>query len=376
MTRVAPLLILGLLLSGCAGHAGPNLVNPPRDARLRLLAVFPDRQVTGVAVAPKSDRIFVCFPRWTDNHDLSVAEVLSDGSIVPYPDPSWNRFDPELGQAPGTHFVCVQAVVADDRNRLWVLDPAAPKFQGPIPGGPKLVAIDLATNQIERIYSFSAEAAPPGSYLNDVRIDTARRYAYLTDSGLGAIIVVNLDTGLAHRVLDDHPSTASQGVVPKIGGKPWQRPDGTTPDIHSDGIALSADGQWLYYHALTAFHTYRIPTQALREDHRNPQRLANAVEDLGKDAITDGILLDAAGNLYLTVLEWDGILIRRPTGELARLIIDPRLKWPDSLALDDDGSLYITTSQIHLSPAFNNGQNKTTEPYALYRLDANLPTPK
>jgi sugar lactone lactonase YvrE len=361
----ALLLACVLLLPACAAAVNP--IGPrQRDARLRLVAAFPDRQVTGVAVAPASDRVFVCFPRWSASHELSVAEVLADGSVVPYPDESWNRYQPELDSAPGTRFVCVQSVVADDQNRLWVLDPAAPQFEGPVPGGPKLISIDLKTDAVERIYSFPPEIAPPGSYLNDVRLDTDRRYAYLTDSGLGALIVVNLDTGLAHRVLDDHPSTRSEGVVPSIGGKPWKRADGTTPDVHADGLALSPDGEWLYYHALTGLHTYRIPTRALREDHARPNRLAAAVEDLGQDAVTDGMLMDGAGNLYLTALEWDAILVRRPTGKLDPLVIDPRLRWPDSLALDAKGSLYITTSQIHLP--------NPTAPYALWRVDAKLPT--
>jgi hypothetical protein len=41
----------------------------------------------------------------------------------------------------------VQSVVVDDQDNLWVLDPAAPKMQEIVEGGPKLVKIDLATNR-------------------------------------------------------------------------------------------------------------------------------------------------------------------------------------------------------------------------------------
>jgi hypothetical protein len=42
----------------------------------------------------------------------------------------------------------VQSVVVDDQDNLRVLDPAAPKMQATVKGGPKLVKIDLRTNQV------------------------------------------------------------------------------------------------------------------------------------------------------------------------------------------------------------------------------------
>jgi hypothetical protein len=46
------------------------------------------------------------------------------------------------------HFVSVQSVVIDPANRLWVLDTGSPLLKNALPGGPKLVAIDLATNKV------------------------------------------------------------------------------------------------------------------------------------------------------------------------------------------------------------------------------------
>jgi hypothetical protein len=37
---------------------------------------------------------------------------------------------------PASHFVCVQSVVVDDQDNLWILDLAAPKMQQIIKGGP------------------------------------------------------------------------------------------------------------------------------------------------------------------------------------------------------------------------------------------------
>ena len=40
-----------------------------------------------------------------------------------------------------------------------------------MPGGAKLVVVDLATDTVERTYRFDATVAPETSYLNDLRLD-------------------------------------------------------------------------------------------------------------------------------------------------------------------------------------------------------------
>src|SRR3954453_18573655 len=90
--------------------------------RLDEAASFP-HQVTGVAAAPDG-RVFVNFPRWTEDAPVSVAELAKDGSLKPYPDEVWNdwRNTEATKMAPGDHFVCVQSVVSDGHGNLWVLD--------------------------------------------------------------------------------------------------------------------------------------------------------------------------------------------------------------------------------------------------------------
>jgi hypothetical protein len=90
------------------------------------VAEFP-HQVTGVTVA-QDGRIFVNFPRWTEDTPISVAEVSPDGSLKPFPNEEWNAWRNAKKDeiSPGDHFVCVQSLVADSRGNLWVLDPAAP----------------------------------------------------------------------------------------------------------------------------------------------------------------------------------------------------------------------------------------------------------
>ena len=96
----------------------------------------------------------------------------------------------------------------------------------------------------------------------------------MSDSGLGAIVVLELATGKVRRLLEDHPSTkAEAGLEPIIGGRPWKFADGTTPQVHSDGIALDPKLEYLYYKALLGRTLYRVPVAALLDEKLSSQAL-------------------------------------------------------------------------------------------------------
>src|ERR1700759_42607 len=89
-----------------------------QGAHLQQVASF-EHQVTGVTIS-RDGRIFVNFPRWTEDAPISVAEVTRDGQIKPYPDDQWNswRNAKKNDMSAGDHFVCVQSVVADAQGDL------------------------------------------------------------------------------------------------------------------------------------------------------------------------------------------------------------------------------------------------------------------
>src|SRR6202012_3587571 len=112
----------------------------------------------------KTGRVFVNFPRWSDHYLNAVVEVMKDGSVKPYPDEPWNRWDMKPENA-GKQFVCVQSVVVDDTDSMWVVDAAAPLMGSVVPGGPKLVKIELKTNQVSKGIAFNAAVAKSDSYI-------------------------------------------------------------------------------------------------------------------------------------------------------------------------------------------------------------------
>ena len=370
--RHAPLhtrLLIGACLVTAAAQAQPA----SSQQALRQVATF-EHQVTGVAVA-QDGRIFVNFPRWTEDSPVSVAEVMPDGSIRPYPDERWNAWrnarKDELSA--GDHFVCVQSVVADRQGNLWVLDPAAPAQDKVVPGGPKLVKIDLASNKAARTIAFDEQVAPQGSYLNDVRFSPDGRHAYITDSGArGALVVVDLQSGQARRVLDGHPSTqVEKDVQVRADGAVLRRPDGRGVEFAADGIALTPDGRHLYWQAIKGKTLYRIPTEALLG--AAPARdVESQVERVGENGVADGLLITRRGDrMIVTAPEDDALKVRVLTGTPESrptvLVQDKRLRWPDSLAEGPDGTLYVTTSRIQDSAIFKPDAPKSL-PTQLWRL--------
>jgi sugar lactone lactonase YvrE len=325
------------------------------------------KQIAGVTIS-KTGRIFVNFPRWIDEPTPSVAEVAADGSLVPYPNAAINTWDKTPGASAREHFVCVQSVVVDDEDALWILDPASPNFEGVIEGSAKLLKVNLTTNEVERVYHFDDEGAPPKSYLNDVRF--AQGCAFISDSGVGAIVVLNLETGKVRRLLEDHASTkAEPNVEPVIGGRPWKFSAGnTTPQVHSDGIAINPQREHVYYKALTGRTLYRVPIKALLDESLSTEALGNSVERVAETEPTDGLEFDAQGNLYMTSLEWNAIKVLRPDGRIEVFARATDFLWPDTITMSHDGDLLFTASQFHLMPAFNEGVDKRTPPYKVFRL--------
>ncbi len=336
--------------------------------QLKQVASF-QHQATGIAVT-KDGRIFLSFPRWTEDSPISVGE-LKDGKISAYPDVEMNGWRNALKDKVDakTHFVCVQTIEADHGGHLWVLDPAAPAMAALVPGGAKMVEIDLATNKPVRTIYFDDKVAPQGSYLNDVRFSPDDKVAYITDSGAkGALVVVDVTSGKSRRVLDGDPSTqADPTVTVTWNGKPLRRPDGRGVDFTADGIALSPDGKTLYWQAIKGKNLYSLPTASLNPGYTTavtPEALEDSnlrgkIEIVGENGPADGLIISKHdGKMYVTGPETNSIRVRdlsQKGGKPATVLQDDKLHWPDTFSEGADGTIFFTTSRIQDSAFYKEG---------------------
>ncbi|MFO7938928.1 MAG: L-dopachrome tautomerase-related protein, partial [Bacteroidales bacterium] len=313
-----------LLFQACNTRDKPSVPTSKLD-----VVAATDQQWTGVAVSSKG-KVFVNFPYWTEEANISVAEII-DGEPVAYPSLDWNN------RNRAEAFQAVQSVVIDNADRLWVLDTNNPRFGGVQDPGPSLYQFDLTNNKMVNRYTFPQEAYTSQSYYNDVRIDVQQEIAYITDSGEGAIVVLNLKTGKARRLLENHASVKHETDYLMCSGNKWQGA------VDADGIALTPDGKWLYYIALSSHTLYRAPTDALRDSTLSATELAKAVEKVMAVPATDGMLFDNEGNLWMGGLENNAINQLANNGTLYRVVQDSSLKWVDSFSQMGDGEIYFTT---------------------------------
>jgi sugar lactone lactonase YvrE len=382
---VGPILLAasGLLLGSCSSPTAKNErtagttaavsdstagdAAAPANSPLQVVAAFNDPQMVGVAVVP-GGQMFACFPRWDWNPSYPIAKVGPNSTLTPYPNAGWCMWNDSVKSEPLKHWICPQSVFADKAGMIWVLDPASPGLKFTVPGGPKLVKTDPKTSQVLLTIPFAESVAPRKSYLNDVRIDLQNNYAYMTESGLGALVVTDLKTLKSRRLLANHPSTkAVKGLVIKAAGHPMLDLQGKPAQFNADGIALSTDNAYLYYCPLTGHTLYRIKTAALRDASLSDTQLGQQVETVGEIPATDGLEIDAANNVYLTSFEQSALLRRTPAGKIETLVQDNRLQWPDTYSIAD-GNLYVTNSAIHKTPNWNKGVGQPRPPFRIFKM--------
>jgi sugar lactone lactonase YvrE len=173
---------------------------------------------------------------------------------------------------------------------------------------------------------------------------------------------------MSRQLLQAHRSVHPDSNVKFIIDGHELKKQGQPVAFQSDGIALSPDRTYLYYKTITDQKLYRIKTAALLDSTLTAQQLAGNVEDLGNIAHTDGMIFDTKGDLYLGDPTTYEMLRVTPDHKPHSWIKSPDLIWPDTYSVSKDGYIYITTSQINKQPAYNEGVNKRTSPYQVYKV--------
>ncbi|KAI0449743.1 major royal jelly protein-domain-containing protein [Xylaria acuta] len=390
---------IAIVIIGCASAndikfiSDPGVYGPP----LEVVHAYYGQWPTGVTVS-SNGRIFSNFPGGLDktnvyngsNNVFQVGEHTSLTTEVAYPNLEMNHppggainhtTTPPTSANYQNHLIGVQSVVIDALDRLWILDTG--RVQAPdgvllsaAYGGPKLVGVNLTTNEVFKIIVFPPNVAYPDSYLNDVRFDlrpsvteSGQGIGYITDSssqGHNAIIVVDLGTGESWRHLGLTKSVRGESqFISFIWGQPTYYTEGNSPlttnPTGSDGIALSADGETLYYGPFASRYMYSVPTARLRDRSPTSELLAQqSIVNNGQKGASDGFETDSNNLIYVGNNELNSINIFNPAnGTTYPFVRDPRINWVDTMSIAMDGYLYFTSNQLL--------EAEKTRPFGLFR---------
>lgn len=332
-----------------------DLSRPPlvEVANVEEVLTYPE-PIGNLAVSQSGRLFFTVHPEARPQGNKLLEFV--DGAAEPYPD---GRSQIEL-------FDTVLGVAIDSQDRLWTIDHGNHGLRTP-----RLIAVDLSTDEVIRNQPFDETIAPKGSFLQDLQVSRDGRTLIIADASFWrkspAIIVYDIKSGEARRVLEGHFSVSAEDYLIKSEGREMSFMGGLlTLRGGIDGIAL--DDEWLYYGALNGSSLYRIRLSDLRNRTLPDGQLAAMVERFSDKPLSDGLSADLDGNVFLTDVEHNAVFRVGADQKLVTLVRDPRIRWPDALSFGPDGWLYVADSA--LSEVVFRGQQHidSQKPYGIYRF--------
>lgn len=329
----------------------------------------------------KRGRAFVSTPRLVSSESPATISVLDLNSrsgpalLTAFPSVEGNTMSANSDQ----NLRSVLGFYVDRTNDwLWALDMGylAGETEAPA-GAQKVLVLDLKTGSTVKHIALDSAADRKGSFLNDIAVDEQRKIGYISDSGVRSapdnmvgIIVVDFALGSARRVLHKH---ASLQVVPgvKVFSHKNEVWPGNPMKCGINGIALSPDGNTLYWTVTTGLHAYSVSTDLLRDPATNDTDMSVTVRNIGNvGGNSDGIVTDARGNLYITDLTHGGIVKYDPQTNAMELVASAAdVWWPDTPTIDHEGNLVFSSSNLsqHFAGAIKPGEER----YELWRLTLN-----
>ncbi len=323
---------------------------------------FPkDTPPGNLAIAPDG-RMFMSVHEFY-GPELRVVEVMPDGSTVPYPTEAWAR----APEGDGDGLKGVLGLRADRAGILWMLDGQGEGQTG------RVVGWNTRSETLHAVHYIGAPVARPFSFLNDLAVDREHEAIYISDTANhvdSAIIVLDLETGRARRVLEGSRFTAAEDTPMVIDGREILL-GGAPAKIGVNPISVDPTNTWVYFAPMTGSAMYRVRTTDLLDESLDDAALEARVERYGDKPISDGSTVDAAGNVYITAMTDNAIGVTKPDGTYEVLFqSDAELPWPDGFAMGVDGYVYATVNELHRSPVLNSGEDASLGTYRIVRFPA------
>lgn len=349
--------VLGLRLWFGDGGSYKDLTTQPAIGEPGLETVLEHGSPIGAVAVSAAGRIFFATHPDIPADGPRVFE-WRDGEAQPFPAAATqaNLLDTPAG------------LVVDRFERLWIVDPARHGL-----GRPRIVAIDLGTGLVTHEHVFPREVAPRGSFLHDLEVDPAGRMVFIADTSVWrrtpAVVVYDSLTRESRRRLEGHTSVRAQDWVPATKVRELRYLAGLVPykpGLH--GLALDPTGRWLYLAAMANDTLYRVEAAVLADPAVGDGELAAAVEPAGVKPLSDGLVADLAGNVFVTDVEHGAVLRLDPAGQLQTLVRSPRIRWADSLSFGPGGWLYLSDSALAETLLQTPGTVDDRAPYRVLRF--------
>lgn len=347
-----------LLSAGLAiALAGPSFAQG-----LETYLDFPREMPPGNLAIGPDGRMFMSVHEFY-GPELRVVEVMPDGTTKPYPTEAWARAPEDDGDG----LRGVLGLRADREGILWMLDGQGEGQTG------RVVGWNTNTEKLHAIYYVGQPAARPFSFLNDLAVDREHEAIYISDTANhveSAIIVIDLETGRARRVLEGSQFTKAEDTPMIIDGKEVLL-GGNPAKIGINPISVDPTNTWVYFAPMTGSAMYRVRTTDLLDESLSDADLEARVERYGDKVISDGSTVDAAGNVYITAMTDNAIGVTKPDGTYEVLFqSDEGLPWPDGFSMGVDGYVYATINELHRSPVLNGGEDASLGTYKIVRFPA------
>ncbi len=339
------------------GEPYVDLSTPPviPETALEVALEYPE-PVGNIAVSPGGRLFFTVHPESRPRGNRLLEFV--DGASVPFPDvrSQLDLFDTVLG------------ITIDTQNRLWTIDHGNHGLRNA-----RIVAFDLERDAVIRDQVLPDDVAPAGSYLQDLRVTQDGRTVIIADASFWrkspALIVYDVESGNARRILEGHESVSAGNYVIRANGRELRYLGGiVTLRGGVDGLAVGPE--WVYFGAINGSGLFRVAVADVRNAALSDGELATRVEHYSPKPLSDGMSVDGSGNVYVTDVEHNSVYIVGADRKPRTLMRSSRIRWPDALSIGPDGRIYVADSALPELVLQSREHIAAQGPYRVFRFPA------
>jgi sugar lactone lactonase YvrE len=337
------------------GEPYRDLTTAPVLAESSLEEVLSYRLPIGNVAVSNSGRVFFTVHPEARPRGNKLLEFV-DGASVPFPD----------GATQTRLFDTILGVVIDRFDRLWTIDHGNHGLRSA-----RLLAFDINTGKLLLDQTFDKDIAPRGSFLQDIQVSADGRTVVIADASFWrkrpALIVYDVETAAARRILDSHPSVAAENYLIQNRDRVMSFMGGIVSLRGGvDGIALGEE--WLYFGALSGSALYRIRLDDIRDPSIPGSQVAARVERVADKPLSDGFSIDTDGRVYITDVEHNAIFRLDENSGLRTLVRSDRIRWPDALSFGPGGWLYVADSALSDVVLQSKEHIRSKGPYRIFRV--------